>query len=136
MSSSVERQYVALHRLGELGRDIERRRPPDPYPRPSGAAPSLDELRRRRAEIERVAGRHGARAVRVFGSVAREDARPDSDLDLLVEMGKRSSLFEQAALQRELEELLRCPVHILTASGLRHARDETRAQIEREAAPL
>jgi uncharacterized protein len=60
-------------------------------------------------EIERVAAGHGARTVRVFGSVARGDAGPGSDVDILVEMGDRQSLLEQAALIRDLEELLGCP---------------------------
>jgi len=47
---------------------------------------TLDELRQRRREIERIAERHGARNVRVFGSVARGDAVPGSDVDFLVEL--------------------------------------------------
>jgi predicted nucleotidyltransferase len=101
----------------------------------SGPAPSLEEVRRRRGEIERLAARHGARGVRVFGSVARGEARPDSDLDVLVEMEQRGML-EQAGLQGDLEELLRCPVHVATTCGLRYARESTRKQIEREAIPL
>jgi predicted nucleotidyltransferase len=130
-----ERRYAALHRLGDLGREVERRRGPDPYPRPSGPALRLDALRRRR-DIERIAARHGARTVRVFGSVARGDARPSSDLDVLVDMGDRQSLFAQAALQGDLEDLLGCPVHIVTTGGLTSAREDTRAQIEREAVSL
>jgi predicted nucleotidyltransferase len=68
----------------------------------------------------------------VFGSVARGDSRPGSDLDVLVDMGDGPSLFKQAALQRELEELLGCPVHVTTTSGLRYAREHTREEIERE----
>jgi uncharacterized protein len=135
VSTPTESRYAALHRLGELGREIDDRRGPDPYPRPSGPAPSLEEVRTRRGEIERAATRRGARRVRVFGSVARGEARPDSDLDVLVEMEQRG-LLEQAGLQSDLEELLRCPVHVATTRGLRHARERTRAQIEREAIPL
>jgi predicted nucleotidyltransferase len=136
VSTKTESGYAALHRVGELGREIDRRRGPDPYPRPSGPAPSLQELRRRRAEIERLAARHGARGVRVFGSVARGEAGPDSDLDVLVEIEQRRGLLEQAGLQGDLEELLRCPVHVATTRGLRHARESTREQIEREARRL
>ena len=131
-----EGEYEALSRLGELGREIERRRGPDPYPRPTGPAPSLEALRRRRDDVMRIAARHGARTVSVFGSVARGDTGPHSDVDLLVDTGGPQSLFEQAALQSELEDLLGCPVHVLTTGGLSCARENTRAQIEREAISL
>ena len=108
---------MALQKLGDLGRELERRRRPDPYPRATGPAPSLEELRRRRDEIERLAERHGARSVRIFGSVARGRGNRDSDLDVLVDMGERRSLFVQAALQGDLEELLGCPVHVVTTGG-------------------
>ena len=80
-----EEKYAALRRMGELGREIERRRGPDPYPRPAGSAPSLEELHQRRDEIEGIATRTGAANVRVFGSVARGDAAPGSDVDFLVD---------------------------------------------------
>jgi predicted nucleotidyltransferase len=51
-------------------------------------------------------------------------------------MGERRSLFAQAALQGDLEELLGCPVHVVTTGGLRHAREHTRQQIEHEAVSL
>lgn len=136
VSTRAGNSYATLHRLGELGREIDRRREPDPYPRPSGPAPSLRELRRRRDEIERLAARHGAHGVRVFGSVARGEAGPDSDLDVLVEIEQQRGLLEQAGFQGDLEELLRCPVHVATTRGLRHARESTREQIEREARRL
>jgi uncharacterized protein len=133
---STEGRYAALRRLGELGREVERHRQPDPYPRATGPAPSLEALRRRRNEIERVAAHYGVRSLRVFGSVARGDTGPNSDLDVLVDMGGPQSLFRLAALQRELEELLGCPVHILTIGGLRQAREHVREQIEHEAVAL
>lgn len=136
VSTRSEDSYATLRRLGELGREIDRKRTPDPYPRPSGPAPSLQELRRRREEIARVASRYGAGGVRVFGSVARGEARPDSDLDVLVEIEQQRGLFEQAGLRGDLEELLRCTVHLATTRGLRHARASTREQIEREALRL
>jgi uncharacterized protein len=122
--------------LGALGREIERRRGPDPYPRPTGPAPDLEVLRRRRDDFMRIAARHGGRTVRVFGSVARGDSGPHSDVDLLVDTGDSLSVFEQAALQNDLEDLLGCPVHVLTIGGLSCARENTRARIEREAISL
>jgi uncharacterized protein len=136
VSDPVEGDYATLRRLGELGREIERRRGPDPYPRPTGPPPSMEELRRRRDEIERVAARHGVGPLWVFGSVARGDAQPNSDLDLLLDMGNRPSLLRQAAVQGDLEDLLGCPVHVITTGGLTQARAATREQIEREAVRL
>jgi uncharacterized protein len=136
VSTPDEGGYEALSRFGALGREIERRRGLDPYPRPTGPAPSLEVLRRRRDDIMRIAALHGARTVSVFGSVARGDAGPHSDVDLLVDTSDPLSLFEQAALQRELEELLGCRVHVLTTGGLSCARENTRTQIEREAITL
>ncbi len=60
----------------------------------------------RRAEIEQVLARHGASNLRVFGSVARREDRPDSDIDCLVELAPGSTLLTLTSLQLELEELL------------------------------
>ncbi len=136
VSNRSETGYAALHKLGELGLELERRRGPEPYPHPTGPAPSLEGLRRRRGEIERLAARHGACAVRVFGSVARGDAQPDSDLDLLVELDAQRGLLEQAALQGDLEELLGCRVHVVRSGGLHYTSDSARERIEREALEL
>jgi predicted nucleotidyltransferase len=57
---------------------------------------TLDGLRRRRAEIERIAESHGARNVRIFGSV------PGSDVDFLVELDRRRSVFDLSALILDL----------------------------------
>lgn len=124
-----EGEYEALSRLGELGREIERHRGPDPYPRPTGPALSLEALRRCRDDINRIAARHSARTVSVFGSVARGDAGPRSDVDLLVDTGGPQSLFEQVSLQSGLEDLLGCPVYVLTTGGLSRAYENARAQI-------
>ncbi|MGA2929768.1 MAG: nucleotidyltransferase domain-containing protein [Solirubrobacteraceae bacterium] len=62
----------------------------------------------------------------MFGSVARGDAQPDSDLDLLVEMDAQRGLLEQAALQGDLQELLGCRVHVVRSGGLRDTSDSVR----------
>ena len=82
--------------------------------RQMSAAPSLVSLRKLRIEILAAAARHGASNVRVYGSVARGEARPDSDIDLLVDMDAGRSLLDLAGLHLELEELLDSKVEIGT----------------------
>ncbi len=65
-----------------------------------------EAIREQRKTILRVAAKHGATQVRLIGSVARGDARPDSDVDLLVMWQQGTSLLDQAALKLELEGLL------------------------------
>ena len=62
-----------------------------------------DTIREKREAIIHIAGRHGATEVRLIGSVARGEARPDSDVDLLVTWSEGASLLDQAALMLELE---------------------------------
>jgi uncharacterized protein len=76
------------------------------------------DVERNRNAILDVAARHGARNVRVFGSVARGDDKPESDLDLLVEMERGRSLLDLLALEQELEALLHRPVDVLTEESL------------------
>ncbi len=78
-----------------------------------------ERLNEKREEVLRVAGRHGARNVRLIGSVARGDATADSDLDLLVELERGRSLLDHAALMIELGTLLGCKVDVATEQGLR-----------------
>jgi predicted nucleotidyltransferase len=73
---------------------------------------------REREVIRRIAERHGARNVRVFGSVARGEARPDSDLDLLVEAGPSTTPWFPGGLVVDLEEALGRRVDVVTVGGL------------------
>jgi predicted nucleotidyltransferase len=73
----------------------------------------------RREQVMAVAARHHANRVRVFGSVARGDDRPDSDIDLLVDFAPDSSLFDLMRMARELGELLGHPVDVVSAGGLK-----------------
>jgi hypothetical protein len=73
---------------------------------------------REREIIRRIAERHGARNVRVFGSVARGEARPDSDLDLLVEAGPSTTPWFPGGLVVDLEEALGRRVDVVTVGGL------------------
>ncbi|HUY98543.1 MAG TPA: nucleotidyltransferase family protein [Verrucomicrobiae bacterium] len=57
--------------------------------------------------------------VRVFGSVARGDAGPRSDVDLLVDFEPEASLLDQVGLFHDLESLLGVPVDVVSSGGLR-----------------
>jgi predicted nucleotidyltransferase len=76
-------------------------------------------LQTKRKRILQIAARHGARKVRVFGSVARGEARRGSDIDFLVEMDEGRSLLDYAALILDLERLLKRPVDVASERGLR-----------------
>jgi len=90
-------------------------------------------LSERREQIIELARSHGARNVRVFGSAARGDDRPDSDLDLLVDFEDGRSLLDQAGLWLDLKELLNREVDVVTDGEL-HPRLASR--ILAEARPL
>ena len=79
---------------------------------------SLESLRARRDDILRIAMRHGAQNVRVFGSVATGEATEDSDVDLLVSTTDSTSPWFPAGLVMDLEALLDCRVHVVTEDGL------------------
>ena len=83
-----------------------------------------DAYRQHRDEILRLGQHHGAHRIRVFGSVARGEARADSDLDLLVDLEKGRSLFDLIGLKQALEDLLGCRVEVITeASVSRYVRE-------------
>lgn len=92
-----------------------------------------DLLKSRREEILRIAASHGARNVRVFGSVARGEADSKSDIDLLVEFKRGTTLLGHAALVQELEDLLGVKVDVVSERGLR---DRVRERVLREAVAI
>jgi predicted nucleotidyltransferase len=81
----------------------------------------------------RIAARHGATNVRVFGSVARGTAGPDSDLDLLVDVTGKTSPWFPASLMVDLEDLLGVTVDVATAKSLHWV---IRDRVLAEARPL
>lgn len=95
----------------------------DKIKRATGPRPS-EALAAHRDEVLRIAASHKALRVRVFGSVARGEDGPDSDLDLLVDFADGTSLFDLVHLGDELEDLLGVPVDIVSTGGLRGARGE------------
>ena len=87
----------------------------------------------KRGEILRIAAKHGVRRIRVFGSVARGDARLESDVDFLVEVGPAHSAFFPGGLVADLEDLLKRRVDVVEPEGIYPPLKE---RILREAVPL
>jgi len=94
---------------------------------------ALNDILGRRKDIHRIAARHGAHNVRVFGSVVRGEAAADSDVDFLVRLDDDRSLIDHIALIRELEDLLGCRVDVVTEDALHRA---IRARVLAEGVPL
>ncbi|MBK5223362.1 MAG: nucleotidyltransferase domain-containing protein [Acidimicrobiia bacterium] len=86
----------------------------------------------KRSEILEIVRRHRGRSISVFGSVARGDESPTSDIDFLVDFGSNSSLFDLLHISEELEALLGVPVDVVSTGGLK----ERDVHIRREAMPL
>ena len=78
-------------------------------------SPTLDELRSRREEILRISASRGAHDVRVFGSVARRESGPDSDVDFLVVMQPGTTALDLSELILDLQEALGRPVDVVEA---------------------
>lgn len=86
----------------------------------SVSSPNIDLgwLRARREEILTCAAEHGARDVRVFGSMARGEPDAASDVDLLVRMEPGRNLLDLVGLWQELEDLLGTHVDVISEGGV------------------
>lgn len=112
------REYVEAHRAeldGGMRASAARIAPR----RPVGALEARLAERRRQLVSELVA--LGASNVRVFGSVARGESGPDSDVDLLVDLSDDVGLFAVEAMRGAAERLLEAPVDVVPSSGLKPA---------------
>ena len=87
----------------------------------------------KRDEILRLAAKHGANNVRVFGSVARGEAALDSDVDFLVQMENDRSLLDLANLVHDLEDFLERKVHVVEPESVYWY---IRERVLKEAVPL
>jgi len=95
---------------------------------------NLDQVvKDKRSQILHIADRHGAHNVRLFGSLARGEAKADSDVDLLVDMGPEHTAFFPGGLIADLEELLGCKVEVVTRDALHEV---IRDRVLQEAVPL
>ena len=75
-------------------------------------------LNEKRDDIRSIAAKHGAYNIRIFGSVVRGDAGPDSDIDFLIDAGPTTSSWFPAGLILDLEEILGRRVDVVTAKAL------------------
>jgi len=91
------------------------------------------ELMSKRDQILKIAAKRGAKRIRLFGSAARGDSGPGSDVDFLVEFEPGRSLLDQGGLLMDLQELLGCKVDVVSEQALR---PRYRERVLREAVPL
>ncbi len=75
-------------------------------------------LMKHRKAILEIASRYGARNVRVFGSVARGDRRPNSDIDILVDLDEGRTLLDHVGLWQDLEDLLNRKIDVVVSGGI------------------
>jgi hypothetical protein len=90
-------------------------------------------MQQNREAILRIAAKHGARNVRVFGSAANGEEADANDVDLLVDLEPGRSLLDQVGLKQDLEALLERPVDIVVEGGISPYLEE---RIFAEAVPL
>ena len=94
---------------------------------------TLETLRERRDDILAIASRHGGSNLRVFGSVARGEAGPESDVDFLVDFEPGVSLLDHAGLLVDLQDSLKCKVDVGAARMLK---SRVRERVLADARPL
>jgi predicted nucleotidyltransferase len=94
---------------------------------------ALEALRAKQSEIQAIAAKHGAGNLRVFGSVARGDTRPDSDIDLLIDIVGPTTPWFPGSLLAELEKTLGRRVDIVITRSLSPL---LREEVLRDAIPL
>jgi predicted nucleotidyltransferase len=92
---------------------------------------SFNDIRARRDDVIALAARHGAHNIRIFGSVARAENTPASDIDFLVTMDDDRSLLDHIAMIRELEDLFGCRVDVVVEDALdKYIRDYVLAEVK------
>lgn len=91
------------------------------------------KIQNKQPEIIKTAAKYGASNIRIFGSYARGEETPDSDLDLLMDINSDISLLDRIALMQELEDLLGLKIDIAKPENLHEL---IRDKVLTEAIPL
>ena len=94
---------------------------------------TFEELLLHKKEILTIAKKRGAKNVRVFGSVARREAKECSDVDILIDIEPGTSLLDLGGLLMDLQDLLKCNVDIAIAGSLK---PRLKDHVLKEAIPL
>lgn len=125
--------------LSACGRRLEIQAPLATQPSASATSirgqlgPQAGELRRQRRRLLDAADKHGVSRLRVFGSLARGEAKASSDIDLLVDLKPGRTLIDLAAFRREATDILDIPIDVATADMLK---ERIRGEVLAEALPL
>lgn len=90
-------------------------------------------IKEKRKEILQITTNYGVENLRLFGSVARGEAGPDSDVDILVTLQSGRSLLDLIAVKQDLEDLLGCRVDVVTEAAIS---PYIRQRVLKEAVPL
>lgn len=91
----------------------------------------LDEIMAKRDEIRALAQKYKVLRIFVFGSCARKEETPDSDIDLIAEFGEKATLFDQTGLEFALSDYFHCPVDVVSYKRLRK-KDRFSSNVSRE----
>ena len=78
----------------------------------------IKSVENKRVEILRIAGRYGATNIRIFGSTARGEGGPESDIDLLIDLEAGRRLLDLIAIKQDLQDLLGCEVDVVTEAAI------------------
>jgi predicted nucleotidyltransferase/DNA-binding XRE family transcriptional regulator len=130
---TLERLFSACGRQLRVDAPLLTRQPAQANSMRGQLGPQAERLRRRRRALLDAANRRGVLKLRVFGSLARNEASAESDIDLLADLAPDRTLLDLAGFRREAAEILDLPVDIATPDMLK---ERLRAEVLAEAVPL
>lgn len=122
-----------FHLVSATGLELEIRVRPQRRPIDRLTGPVGRRVRRHRKRLVRAAADHGLSHLRIFGSVARNEDRVDSDLDLLVDLADGMGLLALGRARQALEEIIGTTVDLVPSNGLK---PEVAARVANELVPL
>ena len=124
---------MLLKLIEATGHHLDLRITPAPDLSSASSGMLLSRVKDRRAEVELIAAKYGAKNLRVFGSAARGEDKEGSDIDLVVDFDEGAGLMALAGLERELADLLEVAVDVVPSDSLK---PRVRVAVDREAVAL